>query len=463
MILHGPTYIHGILRVLLALIFVIQFVLTFAHAFYLDQSAYHGSYSKDFAFYLVVLLRGFTRCGLPLCLLIVTLYVTGKRRSAMSPVPQGDFTRKIEKDNNKSVLQEVLHHFWKEGLTSTTQIMLKEIQSHFETAHTAMHIGSLVEAIILTITLWKLEAAFYISGFYKMDPQIGFILSVLDIVTFFVLNLSCGMMFSFFFHEITMKHIVAAVVKVNDYSEVKLPGDLKRSAKVTLDYIVSSWTWLELFLYLGVQIYSFILAISAAAQIPLSYGILGDVCPTTWLIFVSASTLFHILSTSPYHAPYIRSIGIVLELFGLFWLLWFDTPKFGSFLQILYVTIPGAYLFWYLVVMTRHEYLVLGHKPQDSKVKHYRRCGRNLAFLLQWIAVLIVSITFEYLLLKARAIESQLPVGGDIPLHAGSAETFSRTVHIGSHLVHEMCVCNGNTSSSICSCLSPPWPVKLTL
>lgn len=459
MILHSNPCIHRILIGLLALIFAIQFVLTFAHAYYLDQSVYHGNYNKEFAFYLVLLLRGFTRCGLPLCLLIVTLQIAMKRRSATSPVPQGDFTCKIEEEDSKSVLQKVVHHFWNEGLASKEPIIiLKEIQSHFETAHTAMHIGSLVEAIILTVTLWKLEAAFYISAFYKMDPHIGVILSVFDIVTFFVLNLSCGMMFSLFFHEITMKHIVAAVVKVNDYSGVELPGDLKRSAKVTLDYIVSSWTWLELFLYLGVQIYSFILAISAAAQIPLSYGVLGDVCPTTWLIFVSASTLFHILSTSPYHAPYIRSIGIVLELFGLFWLLWFDTPKFGSFLQILYVTIPGAYLFWYLVVMTRHEYLVLGHKPQDSKVKHYRRCGRNLAFLLQWIAVLIVSITFEYSLLKARAIESQLPGGGDIPLHAGSAETFSRTVRIGSHLVHETCVCNGNTSSSVCSCLSPRGP-----
>ena len=440
----------------LALIFTIQLVLTVAHACYLDQSVYHGNYSKDVAFGLVLLLRGLTRCGLPLCLLLVTLYVTGKRRSATSPVPQEDFTCKIEKECSTLVLQEVVKHFWNEGLASTPSInMLKEIQSHFESAHTAMHIGSLVEAIILTVVLWKLEAAFYISAFYKMDPQIGFILSVFNIVTFFALNVSCGMMFSLFFHEITMKHIVAAVVKVKDYSSVELPEDLKRSAKVTLDYIVSSWTWLELSLYLGVQIYSFILAISAAARIPLSYGILGDVCPTTWLIFVSASTLFHILSTSPYHAQYIRSVGIVLELFGLLWLLWFDTPKFGSFLQILYVTIPGAYLFWYLVVMTRHEHLVLGQKQRDSKVKHYRRCGRNLAFLLQWIAVLIVSITFEYLLLKARAIESQLPVGSDIPLHA---ETFSRTVHIGSHLVHEMCVCNGNTSSSVCSCLSPRGP-----
>ena len=457
MILHGNPFIRGTLIGLLALIFAIQFVLTFAHAYFLDQSVYHGNYSKEFAFCLVLLLRGFTRCGLPLCLLIVTLQIAMKRRSATSPVPQEDFTREIEKDNNKSVLQDVVKHFWNEGLASASSMdMLKEIQSHFETAHIAMHIGSIVEAIILTVTLWKLEAAFYISAFYKMHPHIGIILSLFDIVTFFALNLSCGMMFSLFLHEITMKHIVAAVVKVNDYSEVKLPGDLKRSAKVTLDYIVSSWTWLELFLYLGVQIYSFILAISAAAQIPLSYGILGDVCPTTWLIFVSASTLFHILSTSPYHAPYIRSIGIVLELFGLFWLLWFDTPKFGSFLQILYVTIPGAYLFWYLVVMTRHEYLVLGQKQRDSRVKHYRRCGRNLAFLVQWTAVLIVSITFEYLLLEARAIESQRPVGGDFPLHAGSAETFSRTV--GSHFVHEMFVRNGNTSSPVCSCLPPRGP-----
>lgn len=461
MILHSNPNIHGALIGLLALIFAIQFVLTFAHAYYLDQSAYHGEYSKDFAFYLVLVLRGFTRCGLPLCLLIVTLQIAMKRRSATSPVPQEDFTCKIEEEDSESVLQKVVHHFWNEGLALKERInILTEIQSHFETAHMAMHIVSLVEAIILTFTLWKLEAAFYISGLYKMDPHIGVILSVLDIVTFFVLNLSCGMMFSLFFHEITMKHIVAAVVKVNDYGrpKVKLPPNLKRSAKVTLDYIVSSWTWLELFLYLGVQIYSFILVVSAAAQIPLSYGILGDVCPTTWLIFVSASTLLHLLSTSPYHAPYIRSIGIVLELCGLSWLLWFDTPKFGGFLQILYVTIPGAYLFWYLVAMTRHEYLVLGHKQQDSKVKHYRRCIRNLFFLLQWIGVLIVSITFEYLLLKARAIESQLPVGSDIPLHAGNAETFSRTVHIGSHLVHEMCVCNGNTSSSICSCLSPRGP-----
>ena len=458
-ILHGNPYVRWALLVFLSVIFIIQIGLTIAHVYFLDGSAYHGNYDKALAFCLVFLLRLFTRCGFPFALLIVTIEVTRRRPNATSPVPQGDFTWKIEEEKSESVLQEVLHHFWhKCRARKEHKDILQEIQSHFETAHTTMHIVSLLEAILLTATLWKLEAASYIPTFYQMEYPSGSVLKLLDILTFFVLNLSSGMMFSYFFHEITMKHLVAAVVKVNDYSQVKLPKDLKRAAKVTVDCIVSSWTVLELFLYLGVQVYSFILVGSAAAQIPLSYGILGNVCHNSWLIFVCISTLLHVLSTSPYHAPFIRSIGIVLELFGLCWLLHFDVPKFGGFLQILYATLPGAYLFWYLVAMTRHEYIVLGQKPRDSRVKHLRRCGRNLAFLLQWMCVIAISITCEYLLLRSRAAGSWPPVVSDIPPHVENTEAFSRTVQIGSHLVHEMCVCHGNTTSSPCSCLSHRGP-----
>ena len=459
MILHGNPRLRWALIVSLALIFAIQIFLTGAHVYYLNGSGYHGNYNKSFAFFLVTSLRVLTRCGLPLCLLIVTMEVTRKRPNATSPVPQTDFTCKIQEKNSESVLQEVIRHFWNEGLASEDHInILKEIQSHFETAHTAMHVVSLLKAILMTVTLWKLEAASYIPTFYQLDLHKSVVMIVLDIVTFFVLNLSCGMMFALFFHEITIKHLVAAVVKVNDYSEVDLREDLKRSAKVTLDYIVSSWTSLELFLYFGVQVYSFIVVATAAAQIPLSYGILGDVSPNSWLIFVLTSTLLHFLSTSPYHAPLIRSIGIILEFFGLCWLLYFGIPMFGGFLQVLYITVPGAYLFWYLVAMTHHEHLVLGQKPRDSRVKHYRRCGRNLGFLLQWIGVLAIAIVCEYILLQTRAAESQPTLGNGIPLHAEIAETFSRAVNIGSHVVHEMCVCNGNTTSSVCSCLSPRGP-----
>ena len=460
MILHGNPRLRSALIILLVLIFFIQIFLTGGHVYYLDGSGYHGNYNKCIARALVGLLRALTRCGLPFCLLIVTMEVTSKRPNATSPVPQDDFRYEIEKENNKSVLEKVVHHFWNEGLARKTRVhILKDIQSHFENGHIAMHVGSFLEAILLTVTLWKVEAAFYIPAHYEMDPPtLGVVMIVLDILTFFVLNLSCGMMFALFFHEITMKHLVAAVVKVNDYSTVKLPEELKHSAKVTLDYIVSSWTMLELFLYFGVQVYSFIVVVSAAAEIPLSYGILGDVSCNSWLMFVLASTLLHFLSTSPYQAPIIRSIGIILELLGLCWLLYFDIPQFGGFLQVLYITVPGAYLFWYLVAMVHHERLVFGHKPRDSQVKHWRRYVRNMGFLLQWICVLITAIASEYIRLQSRVAESQPPLGNGIPLHAENAETFSRAINIGSHVVHEMCVCNGNTSSSMCSCLSPRGP-----
>lgn len=456
-ILDGHENLHLALLVFLFVIFVTQIGLTIAHVYYLEGLVYKGSYNSSLAFCLVFLLRLFTRCGLPLVLLIVTIDVTRKRANETVPVPQGDFRRKIQEERNESVLKEVVIHFWSEGLADETRIViLQKIRCHFEKALTTMHVASFCEAILLTVALWRLEAASYIPSLYQQMESPGpLVLRILDILTFFVLNFSSGVMFSFFFHEITVKHLVAAVVKVNDYSKVKLPKDLKRAAKATVDCIVSSWTILELFLYLGVQFYTIVLLISAAAQIPLSYGILGGMCHISWLIFVVTFTMLHILSTSPYYAPVIRGIGIILEVCGLCWLLCFDIPKFGGYLQILYVTVPGAYLFWYLVAMSYHEYIVLGQKPRDSRIKHYRRLGRNMAFLLQWTIVLIISITYEYLFLRSRATGSQPPVGSEMPLHV---ETFARTVQIGSHFVQETCVCYGNTTSSLCSCLSHRGP-----
>ena len=343
------------------------------------------------------------------------MYVTGKRANESVPVPQSDFRRQIEEEKNESVLKEVIYHFWSEDLMNETHFeILQKVQCHFAKALTTMYITSFCEAFLLTVALWKLDAASYILLLYQQIEYPGaVVLNMLDILTFFVLNFSSGMMFSFFFHEITVKHLIAAVVKVNDYSTVKVQEDLKCAAKATVDCIVSNWTALELFLYFVVQIYSVIILMSAAAQIPLSYGILGDMSHFSWLIFVGSSTLLHFLSTCPYQVPVIRVIGIVLEVCGLCWLFCFDIPKFGSFLQIMYITIPGAYLFWYLVAMTYHEYIVLGQIPRDSQIKHYRRLGRNAAFLLQWTSVLIISITSEYLLLQSRAIGFQPPVGTD--------------------------------------------------
>ena len=452
MILDGHENLYSALLVVLSVIVVIQLGLTIAHVCYLQGSAYHGNYHSSLAFGLVFVLRLITRCGLPLVLLLVTIHVTRKR--ANEAVRQRDFRRRIQEEKNESVLKEVIHQFWSEVLAGETRIeILQKIKCHFAKALTTMHVASLCEAVLLTLALWRLEAASYIPSLYQqMEYSGAVVLNLLDILTFFILNFSSGVMFSVFFLEITVKHLVAAVVKVNEYSKVKLPKDLKRAAKATVDCIVSSWTVLELSLYLGVQVYSVIILTSAAAQIPLSYGILGDMSHFSWLIFVGASTLLHFLSTCPYHVLVIRGTGIVLEVCGVCWLLYFDIPKFGGFLQIMYITIPGAYLFWYLVAMTYHEYIVLGQKPRDSRIKHYRRLGRNAAFLLQWTSVLIISITCEYLLLQSRTIGSQPPVGSEVPLHV--SETISRTVQIGLHFVQETCVCYGNTTSSLCSCLS---------
>lgn len=461
-ILEDYEYLRLALLVFLCAIFTTQFGLTIAHVYYLDGSAYHGNYNSTLAFILVFLLRLFTRCCLPLVLLIVTINVAKKRANETVHVPQGDFRRKIEEEKNESVLREVVHNFWSEGLARTMHTgneILHSIQCHFDKALTTMHVVSLLEAVLLTVALWKLEAASYIPSLYQqMEYPGASVLRLLDILTFFVLNFSSGVMFSFFFHEIKAKHLFAAVVKVNDYGKVKLPKDLKRAAKATIDCIVSSWTILELFLYIGVQFYTIVLLTSAAAQIPLSYGILGDMCSISWLIFVVTFTVLHILSTSPYQAPVIRGIGIVLEMCGLCWLFCFDIPKFGGYLQIMYVTLPGAYLFWYLVAMSYHEYIVLGQKPQDSRMKHYRRCGRNVAFLLQWISVLIISIACEYLLLQSKATGSQPLVGNEVPLHVENAESLSRTLQTGSHFVQETCVCYGNSTSSPCFCLSHRGP-----
>ena len=447
MCLDNHKTLRSALLVILSVIVVIQVGLTIAHVYYLQGSAYHGNYHSSLAFCLVFVLRLITRCALPLVLLLVTMYVTGKRANESVPVPPGDFRREIQEIENEPVLQAVIHHFWSKSLANEkgTEI-LQTVKCHFGTALATMYITSFCEAFLLTVALWKLDAASYIPLLYQqMEYPGAVVLNMLDILTFFVLNFSSGMMFSFFFHEITVKHLIAAVVKVNDYSAAKLQEDLKCAAKATFDCIVSNWTALELSLYFGVQIYSVIILMSAAAQIPLSYGILGDMSHFSWLTFVGASTLLHFLSTCPYQVPVIRVIGIVLEVCGLCWLFCFDIPKFGGFLQIMYITIPGAYLFWYLVAMTYHEYIVLGQKPKDSRIKHYRRLGRYAAFLLQWTSVLIFSIACEYLLLWSRATGSQPPVGSEVPLHV--SETISRTVQIGSRFVQETCVCHGNATS----------------
>ena len=153
-----------------------------------------------------------------------------------------------------------------------------------------------------------------------------------------------------------MNCLVTGTVALEDHAinsfGVEPSTKLMKSAKNAMSSFHNRWSTAEIALFVSVQLYTLILVLLAAAGLPLSCGVTAHMCAEQmhpyWFTFVIAFSVAHFLSTcvwpSAFDASEVRYAGIILEVFILIVLYIVQPPLFGTFLQILFAVIPGAYI-----------------------------------------------------------------------------------------------------------------------
>ena len=329
-----------------------------------------------------------------------------------------DFLEAISREENEPVLQAVVRTFWDVGLAKKTySIILRTLTQHLANELGVMCVTSTLEAAIITLMLVQVGATRLALDAYSIP--LGGVLQVviesLDALSYFALILTIGIICSFFNHEATMNRLVAGAVALEDHADsygVQPSKELITSAKNTVNNFNNSWSIIEICLFLSVQLYTLILVFFAGAGLPLSCGVTAHMYTEHmhpyWLTFVIAFSFGHFLSTcvwpSAHGASDYRVIGILLETFLLVIVYIVQPPLFGSFLQVLFVVMPAAYLFWYLWMKVHYENSVRSAKPSGWRRPHERNMGIYICLMAQLIVAIILSIFSEYSIMRVKPV-----------------------------------------------------------
>ena len=409
-----------LIRIFLLFLVILQLLFSMlVFAFSVYHSATHHScitMEKWSFMFVTVFLYFFTRGLLPLITVWAFSSAVVSNLGIQSSSLGSDFLKAISREENEPVLQAVVRTFWDVGLAKKTySTILRTLTQHLAKELGVMCVTSTLEAAIITLMLVQVGATRIALDTYSIP--LGGVLEVviesLDALSYFALILAIGIICSFFNHEATMNRLVAGAVALEDHADsfsVQPSKELITSAKNTVNNFNNSWSIIEIFLFLSVQLYTLILVFFAGAGLPLSCGVTAHMYTEKmhlyWFPFVIIFSVGHFLSTcvwpSAHGALEYRVIGVLLEAFLLVIVYIVQPPLFGSFLQILFVVMPAAYLFWYLWMKVHYENSVRSAKPRGWRRRHERNMGIYICLMAQLIVAIILSIFSEYSIMRVK-------------------------------------------------------------
>ena len=413
-------FLGTLIRVFLLFIVILQLLfsmLILAFSVYLSANRHScvGS-QKWFFMFQTVFLYFFTRGLLPLITVWIFSSAVLSKLGTWSSSLSSDFLKLISKQDNEPVLQVVVHTFWDVGLAKKTYPkILQKLTHHLAKEFGVMCVTSTLKAAIITLILIQVGVTRFALDAYTipLGGVVEVLIEGLDALSYFALILTIGIISSFFNHEATMNRIVAGAVALEDHADtlnVEPSKELIVSAKNTVNNFNYSWSAAEFFIFLSVQLYTFILLLFAGAGLPLSCGITahvpGEQIHLYWFVFVIVFSTGHFLSTcvwpSSHGASEYRITGILLEGVLLVILYVVQPPLFGSFLQILFAVMPASYLFWYLWIKVHYEYSLQSAKPKGWSRQHRRNMGIYICLMAQLVLAIILSIFSEYTIIRAN-------------------------------------------------------------
>ena len=388
----------------------------------LDLSVHHSanqcsciSLDKRFFMYTTVFLYFFTRSLLPLITVWAFSSAVISKLGTQSSAFASDFLKQSNIRTNETVFRAVVHIFWDVRLAETRNSIGKTLTRQLEEKLKAMCITSILEAITITLILVQVGSTRFALDVYSISfgGVLDGLIVCVDALSYFTLILTIGIICSFFSHEATMNCLVAGAVALEDHADsfsVQPSKELITLAKSTVNNFNNRWSIIEIFLFLSVQLYTLILVFFAGAGLPLSYGVTAHMYTEQmhlyWFPFVIIFSVGHFLSTcvwpSAHGASEYRVIGVLLKAFLLVIVYIVQPPLFGSFLQILFVVMPAAYLFWYLWMKVHYENSVRSAKPRGWRRRHERNMGIYICLMAQLIVAIILSIFSEYSIMRVK-------------------------------------------------------------
>jgi len=169
----------------------------------------------------------------------------------------------------------------------------------------------------------------------------------LDVLSYFALILTTGIIYSFYTHEATVNHLIVGAVALEDHANtfcVEPSKKLITSARNTENNFDNSWRFAEVFIVLSVYIYTLILVLFALAGPSLSCDITAHIHAEQihlhWITFVTVFIAGHFLSAFVWPSAHdsvatvVRAIGILLQALLLMALYIVQPPCLGYHLQI---------------------------------------------------------------------------------------------------------------------------------
>ena len=364
--------------------------------------------------YTTVFLYIFTRFLLPLITVWTFFSAVITKLGTQSFLLASEFLKEIRREKNESVFRAVVQIFWDEGLAEKTPMDPKALTQHLKEKFSWMCKTSFIQAITNTLMFVIVGGTRFVLDAYSFS--LGKVLEGLivcaDALSYFALILTVGIIASFFYHEATVNCLAAGTVALEDHADsygVKPSQELIKLAKNAVNNFNNRWSTGEIFLFLSMQVYTLIPLLFAWAGLPLSCGITAHIHTEQmyvhWLAFVTIFSMTHFLSTcvwpSSFDSTSIRYAGIALEVVLLIVLYFVQPPLFGTFLQILFVVIPSAYLFWYLWTKAHFEYLAYTAKPKECRQQHLRNMAIYICLMAQLVVAIIVSIISELSILSS--------------------------------------------------------------
>ena len=391
-----------LLWVLVGISVIIQLLATSAVSYYPLSSHQRGF---TLVLFLPLVMRLLPRCIFPAVIVWYVVHIVG-RRIYTPDSREVRFRKEIEQSRNEAIVIAVTKYFFTDLDVSqkNSKQVLTEIQDRLCTDLNVMLVTSIVKGVVFPGCLYLAGAFYYPEVFYS-DPKyhsFARVAGVFDSLSLLLLICANGIGFAFFFHEISIRHLIACVLKIPECTDLKLSDKLNRATKTTLNCLLNDWSKIEILLSYSIVGYSLIVVSLASAGIGLSNGIEVDQTRdfrTFWLVFIILFMVYHFLSTAVYYVFHLRLTGTVLECLVFFVLLFHvDSVKFGPFLQILHILYPGAYHFWYVVSMMYHERMILDEKIKTSigKAKHERRFIRNVGLCCLLCLSMFLVICNEY-------------------------------------------------------------------
>ena len=413
-------FLSAFIAVFLQFIVILQLLFSMLLTF----SIYHSSnqhscitMEKWSFMFVTVFLYFFTRGLLPLIIVCTFSSAVVSKLGTQTSSLGSDFLKAISREENEPVLQAVVRTFWDVGLARKTySTILKTLTQQLAKELGVMCVTATLEAAIITLMLVQVGATRFALDVYSipLGGVLEIVIESLDALSYFALILTIGTICSFFNHEATMNRLVAGAVALEDDADsygVQPSKELITSAKNTVNNFNNSWSLTEIFLFLSVQLYTLILLLFAGAGLPLSCGVTarinGNQMHLYWFPFVLIFSVGHFLSTcvwpSARGASEVRVTGLLLEALLLAALYIVQPPLFGSFLQILFVVMPAAYLFWYLWIKVHYENSVHSAKSKAQRRLHQRNIGIYISLMAQLVVAIIVSIFSEYSIIRVSS------------------------------------------------------------